>query len=597
MPIVELDTIIPWLPACSLPPTRFPKTITGDNSTFIDSSPLSPPYFPGRQDLPTESDTGRDSGSDLRPDLKFVLDLRDKLDRVKRIGHDLQRQIDDFLDHREDIRADYLKSNANSDDIGSNPGKSPVELDESDSLKTEALASILKVNDSISSDGLSVSTYHSGLTSQASSSLLDTPWLVNPPGDFSLDPSHPFFTVESIAIEEVIKSYQASEQNACASGADGAARTTAPSRPSQSQCPSGTASQSQSQKGSSSQKRQRDDDDGCKKPQVKYRRKQIENGKKRLACPFQKRYPLKHLLCGTRGDSAGFDTIAHIKNHLKRSHIRLPNYCPRCKIEFSSAQARDEHIMQGMDSQPCDLRPFRDETALPWDHDMSKALHERVNKTLDLHEQWFSILDIIFSDIPRPSSCLVDDDLCEHVLEFHSFVVTSGSEVVRSVLSDNGLLPELGQGNDLQRTAELETFAERVFELASTRIFENWISQRRQAGSQDHLPSATPSLQNGSISSGDSFNSGGNLPLTGNSLINENVDHNDDAPDPVIIFPDIVPDMEDTGNTIIDEFNEASLGDWLGSGNFSDDWVRSFSNDGFDVAGFFLESAMDKSAK
>lgn len=97
----------------------------------------------------------------------------------------------------------------------------------------------------------------------------------------------------------------------------------------------------------------------------------------------------------------------------------------------------------------------------------NRALHVRVNKTLSLHKQWFSIWHIIFPGIPKPSSCLVGDTTCENVLEYHNFIVTQGIKVVRSVLQENNLSDVLYDGLSVRTRAEMEAFAERVFEFAA----------------------------------------------------------------------------------------------------------------------------------
>lgn len=221
-------------------------------------------------------------------------------------------------------------------------------------------------------------------------------------------------------------------------------------------------------------KRQRKDDEPGRRQPAK--RKRVERGARRLACPFQKRYPLRHFLCGTGGSERGFDTISNIKEHLKRRHVRSPIYCPRCKTEFDDPEERDSHISRAMVVEPCDDRAFPDETALPWKRALADAFKARVSKELGLEDQWFSLWRIVFPGVDPPAGCLVDDDVCEHVLTYYELAVARGTEVVREVIREHGLLAETNDQapEGLRTTEQLRVFAERVFGLAAETIFRDW---------------------------------------------------------------------------------------------------------------------------
>jgi len=194
----------------------------------------------------------------------------------------------------------------------------------------------------------------------------------------------------------------------------------------------GSTSQAPSHRGARGESQQRDgrDDDDEPKKSRPQKRKRTEEGTKRLACPFQKRYPLKHFFCGTGGAIRGFDTIAYVKQHIRRCHIRSPIYCPRCKTAFDDSQKMGEHVMQFMATQLCKERGFPDDTALSWSHNLETSLRARVVKTLSLPEQWFSVWRILFPDIAPPNSCLVDDDVCEHILQYQQFITARGHDIV-----------------------------------------------------------------------------------------------------------------------------------------------------------------------
>jgi hypothetical protein len=186
-------------------------------------------------------------------------------------------------------------------------------------------------------------------------------------------------------------------------------------------------SQASSQRGHVRHKRGREEDDEPKKPSPP-KRKRIENGAKRLACPFQKKYPLKHFFCGAKGakgDTRGFVHISHIKDHINRCHIRSLLYCPVCKEDFENPESFAQHVRE----QSCEEQPFRDETALPRTAALSASLRARVDKALSLPEQWLCVWRILFAGEDEPRSCLVDD-VPEHTLQYQQFITRRGGDIV-----------------------------------------------------------------------------------------------------------------------------------------------------------------------
>ncbi|KAH8648591.1 hypothetical protein BX600DRAFT_442877 [Xylariales sp. PMI_506] len=454
--------------------------------------------------------------------------------KSKGIGKWLQQQIDEFKDNRDDIHIEIVSPASES--IKGSSVAATIGTMVHDQTTSTAAAEILKyaqettelrrssinngefdgkkddtVSELPSSNVLSPSE-SSRWGSQGSNSVLsDSIWIDTPSEHFTLRPDHAFLAVEQLAVKEIIFTYQEWSREvrltqAVVRGQPTGNNPGPPPSESSGAYPSQTGfpptPKSNSSKGKRVGKRHPDEDDHHQQPPMKRGRKYVEKGEKRLACPFQKRYPSKHLLCGARGASPGFDNISHIKDHLRRRHIRYANYCPKCKIKFNDSEARDQHILQAMEtgSQPCEYRPFPDETALPWNEQVRKTLESRVDKTLALHAQWFSLWDQIFEGVPRPPTCTVDDDLCEHVIEYHEFCVTRGAEVIRRVIAQHNLLATV-LDDQAQTAADLEAFAERVFELAAPEVFAYWRSQKRtQTGphrqgplhlaNQQHLTSA-----------------------------------------------------------------------------------------------------------
>ena len=183
------------------------------------------------------------------------------------------------------------------------------------------------------------------------------------------------------------------------------------------------------QKGGTARKRGWDDDDDEPKKPRAQKRKRVENGGSLLACPFHKRYHPKHFFCGKDGAVRGFKTIAQVKQHIRQFHIRPPTHCPICKTNFDDNQKLGEHIVR-MVTNPCQERAFSDETMLPWSTSLVGSIKARVDSSLTLREQWFSVWRLLFPDITEPASCWVDEDACRHVLDIKRFVIAEGDRVV-----------------------------------------------------------------------------------------------------------------------------------------------------------------------
>ncbi|KAK4449699.1 hypothetical protein QBC34DRAFT_404678 [Podospora aff. communis PSN243] len=241
----------------------------------------------------------------------------------------------------------------------------------------------------------------------------------------------------------------------------------------------GLTSQSTSRRGGTTRKRrkQNDDDDegddlGGPPPP---KRKQVEPGERLLACPWQKRHRLRHSLCGKNNTIRGFDTIAHVKEHIRHYHVRYSAYCPRCKEEFGSAGARDAHVLKSMDAAPCTKRKFKDETMLSWDDKLNAFFKKQVSRTLDIDDQWFCLWDKFFSGVERPATSRVDDDMCEHLLKARHFISSKGDDIVKEVIRDHNLIPDeednAGTLTERQKRVQVfEVFAVRTFNLAIEKI-------------------------------------------------------------------------------------------------------------------------------
>lgn len=330
-----------------------------------------------------------------------------------------------------------------------------------------------------------------------------------------LGSKHPFFSVESEAIEAVVRTYQGQPL----SGSE----STGSSKP-----PSTTTTTAASvgiDTGKAAGKRPFEADEPAtgdgEGPTIKSRRKQVCPGEARLSCPFQKRDPERYPLCGIR--HSGYLTIAHVKQHLRRSHKRNPNYCPRCKTTFSTEAQKNEHIMQAF-VVPCqELVSALPEGISP---EMEEALTRRVELGSNLHDQWFSVWDMIFPGIPRPASCTFELSNETHiqVLGLVSYLESEGPGIVQSTLERNGLLVLSANPEHIESPpADVELYTRGVLSQAFRQLYESWQAQRPQpnsATSSSHLiitPLTCSSLQEGQ-----------NLPPTpiSSSSRGEHVGHN-----------------------------------------------------------------------
>ncbi len=105
-------------------------------------------------------------------------------------------------------------------------------------------------------------------------------------------------------------------------------------------------------------------------------------------------------------------------------------HCPRCKANFKDSQKLAEHIMEFMATSSCQDRPSSDEATLPWSQGLVDSFKARVDSSLTLGEQWFSVWRIVFPGVELPASCWVDDHVCQHVMNLQRFVFTKGHSVV-----------------------------------------------------------------------------------------------------------------------------------------------------------------------
>ncbi|KAK8071491.1 hypothetical protein PG997_011694 [Apiospora hydei] len=117
-----------------------------------------------------------------------------------------------------------------------------------------------------------------------------------------------------------------------------------------------------------------------------------------FACPFLKRYPLRHRDCS----KYTFKRVRDVKQHLNRTHRTPDFYCARCWDIFLSARERDEHardVKCQVVQHAGNRQIFEGVTEEQKERLMQNKGHNKSHE-----EQWFLIWDIIFPGTRRPSS-------------------------------------------------------------------------------------------------------------------------------------------------------------------------------------------------
>lgn len=120
-----------------------------------------------------------------------------------------------------------------------------------------------------------------------------------------------------------------------------------------------------------------------------------------LACPFQKRQPLKHRKCL----KYELRRIKDVKQHIYRRHTQPEYYCARCYTTFDSSTQRDDHARL----PACDVQPV---SAFEGVSEVQRQeLRKSSLRRLSVVEQWFEIWEVIFTDEPKPQSIYRGDQL------------------------------------------------------------------------------------------------------------------------------------------------------------------------------------------
>ncbi|KAL2839350.1 hypothetical protein BJY01DRAFT_250530 [Aspergillus pseudoustus] len=182
---------------------------------------------------------------------------------------------------------------------------------------------------------------------------------------------------------------------------------------------------------------------------------------KLLACPFWKKSPHLYRDCFSRKLSR----IRDVKQHIHRRH-EPPSRCPRCGEIFASDEIRDSHAR----AEPaCEVRHVVHNDLT---HSQMKALRKKSLAKSTVEEQWFTMWDIVFPGVERPSSPYLDQSLSEELSSFHEFYQANGPSILRETLEQNSV-----------EIATEQRYNDAILCAGLNAIFHQWLTSQTEHGS------------------------------------------------------------------------------------------------------------------
>lgn len=144
-----------------------------------------------------------------------------------------------------------------------------------------------------------------------------------------------------------------------------------------------------------------------------------KENKRRLACPFWKKDPIRHRKC-----FMGFTRMSYVKQDLKRHHRRPTTYCRRCGEDFGLREAEFTEHSRAIPQYNITVFPDPDGMTSEQEKELGKYPDRRSTE----EEQWYFMWKCLFPagpdgepPPPPPSSPYVDQDLSEDMLSFREF--------------------------------------------------------------------------------------------------------------------------------------------------------------------------------
>lgn len=174
-----------------------------------------------------------------------------------------------------------------------------------------------------------------------------------------------------------------------------------------------------------------DDQAGTEGPRRKSTKTEhIEKQKqRRLACPYQKRDPIRHRDCL----KLTLHRIKDVKQHLRRRHRQPEFYCSRCYDIFDNSQQRDEHTRRAN----CPTRPMPNFEGIS--EEQIKELIKSSGRSADDQQKWFQVWEVVFPGQPKPQSAFLDNYLEEMVSLFQGVWSSRQSDILKSVSRKDGI--------------------------------------------------------------------------------------------------------------------------------------------------------------
>jgi hypothetical protein len=190
-------------------------------------------------------------------------------------------------------------------------------------------------------------------------------------------------------------------------------------------------------------KRQKREDDTCVKIEcvsdsededavhvrMRSRQSTTEPETRHFACPIHLQNPTRRQNCLKYG---GFPTIPHLSRHILTDHYK-PYDCPICFETFDLLGACDDHIRK----DECRTKPRQQRDRLS--NNQRRRLSRRPDPSLSKEEQWYSIWNIIFPGVERPSTPYLSASMESRVLALRAFWSKNGLGIVSEFVAQHRL--------------------------------------------------------------------------------------------------------------------------------------------------------------
>lgn len=158
-----------------------------------------------------------------------------------------------------------------------------------------------------------------------------------------------------------------------------------------------------------------------------------------FACPFYRRFPIRHKDCMNRK----LTRIRDVKQHIMRRHIQAAFYCPTCYESYPSSRLRDKHIQ----SRCCEARP---PPILDNLDSSSKEVQDlvsyRANNSSTQEEKWHEIWRLLFREDSGGKNAFLGTLTEETIGIIREFWEQKSYQILPAYLASRGIEDDLGAG-------------------------------------------------------------------------------------------------------------------------------------------------------